>query len=162
MKTRNLLLLLFSLLVLVVVNGLVVQKERLISNGRVVLLELVPVDPRSLIQGDYMRLRYAISEEVETSKGHGDGHIVVKLDKNDVAGYVRIHDSKTPLAKDEILLRYRQRFYDIRIGPESFFFQEGHAQYYNDARYGECRVSISGEVLLVGLRGEELEKLGPP
>ncbi len=50
----------------------------------------------------------------------------------------------------------------MRIGPESFFFQEGHANYYNDARDGELRVSPAGDVLLVGLRGEELESLGPP
>ena len=43
-------------------NNSILQKEELLSNGQLILLELVPVDPRSLMQGDYMRLRYAISE----------------------------------------------------------------------------------------------------
>ena len=162
MKIRNALLWLFALLVLIAANGLIIQKENLKANGQVIFLELAPVDPRSLIQGDYMRLRYAISREVEDRNSDRDGYIVVRKDKNNVARYVRIYDSKTPLAQDEILLRYRQRRYDVNIGPESFFFQEGHAKYYNNAHYGEIRVSSTGEVLLVGLRGEKLEELGPP
>ncbi|MFQ5858311.1 MAG: GDYXXLXY domain-containing protein [Anaerolineae bacterium] len=75
---------------------------------------------------------------------------------------MRLHDSQTPLAENELLLRYRRRAFDVRIGPESFFFQEGHAKYYDDAGYAELRVSMSGDVLLVGLRGDGLEVLGPP
>jgi len=162
MKNRNLLLGLFTLIVLIVANGLIIQKEYLKANSQAILLELAPVDPRSLIQGDYMRLRYVISREVEDTNIARDGHIVVRLDKNSVAHYVRIHDPQTPLAQDELLLRYRQRKYDVNIGPESFFFQEGHAKYYNNAHYGEIRVSKTGDVLLIGLRGEHFKELGPP
>ena len=162
MKVRNFILWLVAIIVLITVNTLVYQRESLASNGRVVLLELAPVDPRSLIQGDYMRLRYDISRTIENTNNERDGHIVVQLDKDGVARYVRIHDPGKTLVDDQILLRYRQRAYDVRIGPESFFFQEGHAKYYENARYGELRVSKSGDVLLVGLRGDELEPLGPP
>jgi uncharacterized membrane-anchored protein len=48
----------------------------------------------------------------------------------------------------------------VRLGAESFFFQEGHAQLYNGARYGEVRVAPSGTSVLVGLRGQEREPLG--
>ncbi|MFX7329222.1 GDYXXLXY domain-containing protein, partial [Acinetobacter baumannii] len=34
------------------------QKEMLLKEGQLVLLPLAPVDPRSLMQGDYMALRY--------------------------------------------------------------------------------------------------------
>lgn len=162
MKGRNLILWTVALLVLAVVNMLAFQRERLATNGQVVFLELAPVDPRSLIQGDYMRLRYAVSTEVENNTDARDGLIVVRLDANNVAQYVRIHDPQTPLAENELLLRYRRRTFDVRIGPESFFFQEGHAEYYDDAGYAELRVSESGDVLLVGLRGDGLEALGPP
>jgi len=162
MKARNLLLWLFTLLVLAVVNILIFQKERLAANGQVVFLELAPVDPRSLIQGDYMRLRYEISREVESNTAERDGFIVVRLDKDNIAQYVRIHDPQIALEQNELLIRFRQRTFDVRIGPESFLFQEGHAKYYNNARYGELRVSGSGDVLLTGLRGDELEPLGPP
>ena len=36
------------------------DKETTILKGKLVYLELAPVDPRSLMQGDYMALYYAI------------------------------------------------------------------------------------------------------
>ena len=45
------------------VNWSVAQKERLLERGRIVLLELAPVDPRSLMQGDYMALQFAIARD---------------------------------------------------------------------------------------------------
>lgn len=39
------------------------SKESTLKDGKLVLLELAPVDPRSLMQGDYMRLNYAITQE---------------------------------------------------------------------------------------------------
>ncbi|SDH51070.1 GDYXXLXY domain-containing protein [Myroides phaeus] len=41
----------------------VMNKENTIKEGKFVLLELAPVDPRSLMQGDYMELNYAITRE---------------------------------------------------------------------------------------------------
>jgi len=162
MISRNLLLWLFTLLVLLVVNGLVLQKEHLKANGQVILLELAPVDPRSLLQGDYMRLRYAIAGEAEDKIERRDGFIIARLDAHQVAHYLRIHDAGIPLAPDELLLPYRQRAFDLYIGPESFFFQEGHAEYYEAARYGELRINRTGDLVLVGLRGDDFELLGPP
>ena len=39
-------------------NWSVYQKEQTLKEGQLVLLQLAPVDPRSLMQGDYMRLNY--------------------------------------------------------------------------------------------------------
>ncbi len=159
---RNIILWGVALLVLLVVNGLAFQKERLTATGQPIFLELAPVDPRSLIQGDYMRLRYAISRQAQTNSGPLNGFIVIRLDKNNVAQYVRLYDSQTTLAENERLLYYRQRDSEAWIGPESFLFQEGHAEYYENAKYAELRLSEAGDVVLVGLRGEDIEKLGPP
>lgn len=52
------------LLALAVANRGIVQRERILSDGRVVLMELQPVDPRSLMQGDYMALRFAVVDEI--------------------------------------------------------------------------------------------------
>lgn len=52
------------LLALVVANHGIVQRERILSVGRVLLLELQPVDPRSLMQGDYMALRFAVVDDI--------------------------------------------------------------------------------------------------
>ena len=47
------------------------------------------------------------------------------------------------------------------MGAESFFFQEGHAAYYEKARYGEIRVAADGKSVLEGLCDEQFKPLGP-
>ena len=46
------------LLVLLVANVGIWQKEQLIVKGDAIFVALEPVDPRSLMQGDYMRLNF--------------------------------------------------------------------------------------------------------
>jgi len=46
-------------LVLGVANYDIWQKQQVVDDGQQILLQLRPVDPRSLIQGDFMQLRYA-------------------------------------------------------------------------------------------------------
>lgn len=159
-------------LVLAVANVAIVQKERLLADGTTMLVRLAPVDPRSLIQGDYMRLDYDIAQEANWSGGFAgagdrsfgvgaqrDGHLVVRLDADSVASFVRVHAPGTPLAPAEHLLRFRRRSGRIRIGTDAFYFQEGHAGRYDRARYGELRVDGSGSSVLVGLRDESRQPL---
>ncbi|MCP4693132.1 MAG: GDYXXLXY domain-containing protein [Desulfobacterales bacterium] len=142
-----------TLLVIVTVNLLIAKKEHTLANGRTMLLRLAPVDPRSLMQGDYMILRYAIATEISESQLEEKGCIVVSLDKNDVASFVRVHEGEN-LGPGERLLFYRNRG-GLRLGAESFMFQEGDADLYSKARYGELKVDESGASVLVGLRGED-------
>ena len=146
-----------TLLVIVVVNLLIVKKESTLANGRIMLLRLAPVDPRSLIQGDYMILRYAIAREVSRTQLNDKGNIVVSLDENDVAKYVRIYEGDS-LKEGEHLLFYRNRR-GPRFGAESFFFQEGDADLYANARYGELKVDESGASVLIGLRDDDFKPL---
>ena len=146
--------------VLGVGNGLVAQKESILRNGETMLLRLEPRDPRSLIQGDYMVLTYALERQAAQAAG-SSGRLVVTLDDDGVAQSVRVHEGEG-LAEGERLLQYRRRHEGLRLGADAFYFQEGHAQYYERARYGEVKVSRSGECVLVGLRGEAFERLGPP
>ena len=147
-----------TLLVLVAVNLLIVKKEETLANGRTMLLRLVPVDPRSLIQGDYMVLRYAIARNISEAQLQDKGHIVVSLDENHVAKFVRVHKGES-LQAGEHLLFYRNRG-GVRLGAESFMFQEGDAELYSEARYGELKVDESGASVLVGLRGKDFIPLG--
>lgn len=158
---RRWILLLLAVLVLAALNGLVAHKESVLRSGTRMYLRLAPVDPRSLMQGDYMQLRYEIADQVRRGavEPASDGRLVVRLDADGVAQFVRFHQGE-PLGPGEHLLRYRNRG-GIRLGAESFFFQEGHAKHYEKARFGELRVAPSGESVLVGLAGERLERLGP-
>jgi uncharacterized membrane-anchored protein len=152
-------------LVVVALVVLVVRKEQVLAHGTPVLLELAPVDPRSLIQGDYMVLDYAVSQQVaregETwNEEPRDGRLVLRLDEQGVGRFVREEQPGTPLAPGELLLRYKIRKGRVRLGAESFFFQEGHADRYARAKYGELRVTGDGSSVLVGLRDAERQPLG--
>ena len=57
-KYSSILIIANLVLLLVYFNWSVYQKEQTLKEGQLVLLQLAPVDPRSLMQGDYMRLNY--------------------------------------------------------------------------------------------------------
>jgi uncharacterized membrane-anchored protein len=162
MKLRYIILWATALLVLGWVNFSILQNERLIRAGETIFLEIGPRDPRSLIQGDYMAMLYQVGQEIENLEElPPTGYLVIRLDEQKIGHFVRLDDEQTPLAADERRLRYRKRVWDVQIGAESFFFQEGQAELYSDARYAELRLTPPGETLLVGLRGPDLEVLGP-
>ncbi len=148
---------------LIVANLAIAGKERVLREGQTVLLELAPRDPRSLLQGDFMALRYVLANDVnrqQNSNRSADGAIVATLDLNDIATFVRFDDG-SGLAGNEVLLRYRKRGEGVRIASEAFFFEEGQGPLYERARYGELRVDAKGNAVLVRLRDEDLRELGP-
>lgn len=161
MSIRYILLGLLTGVVLVYVNLSVWQYERLQAEGQVVYLELAPVDPRSLFQGDFMRLRYAIADELPRAEEPTSGLLVVELDQRNVGTFARLHQTDIPIADDEQLLRYQSQAFDVNIGPQTFFFQEGTAEVYQEATFAELRVSAQGDIVLVGLRDENLVELKP-
>ncbi len=158
MKVRIVILWLVALGVLGFVGVGVYGKETLIRTGEPVLLELAPVDPRSLIQGDYMDLRYKIAADLEQSELPWRGKLVIRLDEQGVAHFVRVDDG-TPLAADERLLAYYKHEWTLDLGAPSYFFQEGTAERYQAAEYGELRVDDAGNSILVGLRDKALHPL---
>lgn len=160
---RKWIALLAGIAVLGLANLSIWQRERLLADGQVVLLQLTPVDPRSFMQGDYMALRFAAADQAfpsSDSNPRRDGHIVVALDNHRVGSFRRIAD-KRPLGPGEMALRYRIRAGDPKFATNAFFFQEGTADLYANARYGEFRVASDGEMILTGLRDEAWRPLGP-
>ncbi|MFP2897286.1 GDYXXLXY domain-containing protein [Corallococcus sp. 4LFB] len=141
---------------------LVVQKETVLARGQPVLLRLAPVDPRSLLQGDYMVLDYAINQGWREGREqpHEDGNVVVRLDEHNVGEFVRYDTPGTALAPGEVRVRFRIRNSQMRLGAEAFYFQEGHQERYAHARFGELRVMENGTSVLVGLRDENYQQLG--
>lgn len=168
-KRSRWIIVLTTVVVLVVVNWAIWQKERHLAEGEVVYLELAPVDPRSLMQGDYMALNFALSNQIhsalhqserdEDSLQARNGYVVVRLDEQRIAHFQRLDDGSS-LRDDERRLRYRLRNGQVRFTTDAFFFQEGHGERYEPARYGQLRVNTKGEPLLVALYNAELTKLG--
>jgi uncharacterized membrane-anchored protein len=157
---RNLLFWFGALAVFGVANWSVWEYERLLAHGEPVYLELVPRDPRSILQGDYMALNFKLLRDLPgVARERGDGLLVVALDGRGVATFRRIYVPGTPRAPDERLLRYRVRHDQVRLATDAFFFQEGQAPLYQGARYGEFRLGPEGEHLLTGLRDAALQPL---
>lgn len=172
---RSAIALVSALVVLALVTFSILTKEHQRASGRLIYLELAPVDPRSLMQGDYMALRYKIANDARsairrttTTRTRGpqgpdalpttDGHLVATLDGNAVASYRRLHDT-TALGPGEIRLRYRVRNGQIRFATNAYFFEEGSAWRYEAARYGAFRVAPDGELLLTGLYDQDRQPL---
>lgn len=147
----RILILVAAAVVLAAVNLSIAAKERVISSGERIYLQLAPVDPRSLMQGDYMALRFSIAELIDT---RGSGRAPLVLDENRVATLAAAG------APARLHIRYKIRHGQVWLGTNAYFFEEGTAERYNDARYGEFRVDRdSGEAVLVGLRDEHFKPL---
>ena len=63
---RRIVVIVTAVAVLAFVNVVVVQRERLLEHGRIVRLELAPVDPRSLmqVQGEYASTTWADANHI--------------------------------------------------------------------------------------------------
>lgn len=161
-RIRVIVMMAITVVILGAVNVQILDKERTIRQGTTVLLRLRPQDPRSLIQGDYMALRYAMTDAVAVAAdaaGINDGLAVIKLGPLDEAQFVAIYDGEE-LRDYQFLLRFRKRGESVRIASDAFFFEEGTANLYDRARFGELRVADDGNAVLTGLRDERGIPLG--
>lgn len=168
------------LLALAVANRGILERERILADGRIVLLELAPVDPRSMMQGDYMALRFAVATEIRDAlhpacgrarrNNHAaldcgdeisrrDGYAIFFLDADGTGRFVRIQAAPQPVAHDEIAVRYRERGWELRIASNAWFFPEGQGERYAPAKYGELRVDADGTALLTALRDDKRKRL---
>jgi uncharacterized membrane-anchored protein len=151
-----------AILTLLVVLGSVgwsiQQKEATLADGRTILLPMGPRDPRSLMQGDYMRLNYDPSlfpskKVIETLSYKG--FVILTLDDKQQATFARMADGE-PISSAEIRVRYRRakvgwRNSGIKYAADSFFFEEGQASRFSDARFVMVQVGLNGETVLTGL-----------
>ena len=151
-----------TLAVLAVANVGIRQKERLIAQGQPVFIELAPVDPRSLMQGDYMALRFAIPSDVTMpAPGLLQATRPVVLVRRDARGVATLHarPAGAALQAGELLMELTPKNGDWVLVTDAWFFAEGQAERWAAARYGEFRVNRNGQALLVGLRGAALQPL---
>lgn len=154
-KFKNYLIITNLLLFVVYFLYSIKSKETILNNGNIVLLKLAPVDPRSLLQGDYMDLRYAIADtlwnENSKSKLPKKGFYVVELDSNKVAKFIKVLNENVKVETNQFILPYHYSGYRFNLGAESFFFQEGNAKKYENAEYGGLKVDKNGNTVLFGL-----------
>ena len=178
-KISNWVLVLTAVLALVYVNLNTWQSQQIKLRGEILFLELAPVDPLSLVQGQYMRLRFAIEKRYDSTpedqdviqNGHGNVLAVISLDNKRIGtltGLLAMNQrQQQPHGDDNLQLQVHARLEDsdgsyvIRIEQNSFLFQENTEDRYAEAKYGMFRVHKDGQYVLVDLADEHLRPLTP-
>lgn len=153
MKPRSKIFFLGFALILIYFHSQIYVMEKQLAEGSLVILKLAPVDPRSLMQGDYMILNYELAQ---------------KMPKNQKSGLVYLKRDNVGLAESFSLfpeagtVPLRFRFHQTRavFGIESYLFQEGMREIYQEAKYSELRVTKDGVPHLVRLLDEHFRPIG--
>jgi uncharacterized membrane-anchored protein len=147
---------------------MVEQKETLRRDGQEILLKLAPRDPRSMMQGDYMALNYDLADKLDALQTDtpalnipSSGAVILRLDDHQVGEFVRL-DNAAALATNERRLRYRRADNAYTFGVEHYFIPEGTGGAFQNAVYGDIRVSPAGDALLLGLRDKDFHLLAAP
>lgn len=133
--------------------------EETLANGRVVYIALRPVDPRSLIQGDYMAVAFDVDRLPAPRDVNGEVLALADIDARSIA---RIQGLASPGAKPEanqIAVKLRQKSRRWFVGTDAYFFEEGRADDFAKAKYGQFRVGTDGRLLLVAMTDENLKVL---
>ena len=177
-------LLIVNITILFVITGFSAMKEENYKKSEnYFYLELTPVDPRSFLQGDYMTLNYDITDKVSDFiynnrtyiyEGENENeveeirelrklanakkaYIAVRLDKDRVAKFVKITKEKTD-EKDLLFIAYKTNGYDVNINVNSYLFQEGTGDKYEDARYSKV-VLVGNNLRLIDLRDKDFKEI---
>jgi uncharacterized membrane-anchored protein/uncharacterized membrane protein len=133
--------------------------EMLIKNGTSVKVKLAPVDPRSMLQGDYFQLSYdisTISDLQSTTHPHERVKVVLRENNKGVyeyAGYIQTQDGwNKPYVKQAGDVAINGRINDSRAviyGFETFFVPEGEGiDLQRHIRYGILRVGKTGNAII--------------
>lgn len=149
--------------VLAVVNVAIWQKEDLLAHGRPVFIELAPVDPRSLMEGDYMALNYRLGDTLRGQLDNLDTlerpEVVAEVDAHGVARLDRLVDAATTFGPTTLRVQLTPKNGRWVLVSDAWFFKEGDGERWQAARYGEFRVMPDGRALLVGMADANLKSI---
>jgi uncharacterized membrane-anchored protein len=169
MKAARIVVVLVGLaLILGLANRDILQKRQVIAEGAMLLLELRPVDPRSLFQGDYMALALAddtMPDAATLSTLPYRGTVILALDASRVGRFARL-DGGEALQPGELRVQFRRhgdwRGPRLDYGAQAFFFQEGDAELYDEAKYAVLRVAADGGTVLTDLADQDRQPIKSP
>jgi uncharacterized membrane-anchored protein len=133
----------------------ITASETILAQGKVIKLELLPVDPRSLLQGDYMQLNYKIAHPpgvTEPDMQRGGVKVAVAPDAQGVYQWQRELQDDEKLREGEVMIRGKRSYMGIEYGIERFYIPEGTGmEVAETAKHAEVRVGGNGNALLVRL-----------
>lgn len=137
--------------------------ESLLSKGTQVKLAIEPLDPRSLLQGDYVRINYSIStppasvaKELESRRSLSRIKIVLRQGDDRVYVFDRLYKSGEALKDKEIIINGSlSGWQNIYYGIETYFVPEGTGtETEQNARFAYVKVGATGDALLEKLSKE--------
>jgi uncharacterized membrane-anchored protein len=129
-----------------VLAAMVIDRVRLLTSGREITLPIVPVDPRDLFRGEYVRLGYEVGRVparlLEGPRPRRNAPFYVVLEKKSEGTWVPAKISRAnPIeaSPDRIVLKARSVFgwpettspttlLGVRYGIESYFVPEGEGK----------------------------------
>lgn len=128
-----------ALLWVAVAMGTIVSKQYILTTGKTIMLETVPVDPRDFLRGDYVVLRYKISAldltRIKSAKAyyHSGERIFVELVPKDKFWEAAAVDGKKDAPAGRVILAGRVKFcyqgkLEVTYGIESYFVPEGEGK----------------------------------
>lgn len=163
---RTALFVVAGLIQIALIAAMVIDRASILRRGTEITLDTRPVDPRDFLRGDYVQLRYQISNVrldalAGTPSGGRDTPIYVKLAPNadGFYGVVSAHLEPVPLADREVLIRGRVtggfncggdvntfcHTADVAYGIERYFVPEGEGGAIETAR-NQGKVAIVAAV----------------
>ena len=166
---RNTMFIFFAVVALQMI-GLVTfaaVKQYVVTTGTEVILQGTPVDPRSLMQGDYAILDYEIAdipENMKTEFGPGDDVIVVLVERDEVwEAYRYLTNDLAPKRSNQVFVRGEMQSNGrIDFGIGTYFVPEGTGREIESARDLKVRVSVSedGDATVMGVivDGEDFDR----
>lgn len=153
-----------AVLVFGAVNWDVRGKEQVIAHGQRILVPLIPVDPRSLMQGDYMALRFdlppAVREGLENIIGP-KAYVRAAVDGQGIAKVQALVTDRKQAGAGEVILPLKRLKGQWVLVTDAYFFPEGQGTHFESGKYGDFRVLPDGRALLVGLADAEGKPIEP-
>lgn len=164
LKMKLLMILLIIGLQFVLIGTQIAKSEYILATGDLIKLELQPLDPRSLIQGDYVILRYSISTIELKDKVKPMEKVQVVLTPNEAGVYkytgVYKYNGKFnkaySMTDTDVMINARANGWNgVIYGIESFFVPEGTGrEVERNARYAIVKVASNGDSILIELTEE--------
>ena len=132
-----------------VLAGMVIDRVRLLSTGREITLPIIPVDPRDLFRGEYVRLAYPVGtmpiSQLEGPRPRENAAFYVGLEKKPDGTWQTVkmsRDMPAETSPDRIVLKARASYWParddgasrvgVRYGIESYFVPEGQGKKLED------------------------------
>ncbi|MEG0140878.1 MAG: GDYXXLXY domain-containing protein [Comamonas sp.] len=153
-----------AVLVFGAVNWDVRGKEQVIAHGQRILVPLIPVDPRSLMQGDYMALRFDLPPAVSEGLANitaPTAFVRAAVDGQGIATVQALVTDRKQAGAGEVILPLKRLKGQWVLVTDAYFFPEGQGTHFESGKYGDFRVLPDGRALLVGLADAEGKPIEP-